>query len=239
MPLLDHFHAPLKDLPPWEAISTMWAASLARWLNRTLPQGEFIAYPTIHLGTQVEADVAEYEKRANGASVDGPVGNVATLPEAPPALLTLPVTFPDDLEIRVGTSRHELNLCGVIELVSQGNKKEPDERDAFVAKCLAYLSRGIGIVVIDVVTDRLANLHNLLVRRLGGKQQQLLLDDPPTYVASYRPVHRSHRNELDIWPYPAAIGSSLPEAPFALKRGPTIMLDLEATYLEATHDLGL
>ncbi|MCI0703141.1 MAG: DUF4058 family protein [Planctomycetia bacterium] len=237
MPLLDHFHPPLADLPPWSSVSTMWAASLARWLNNTLPVGEFVAYPTIHLGTQVEADVAEYDRRANGARSNGS-GGVATLPEAPPAVGTIPAVFPDNVEVRVGTSRHELNLCGVIELVSEANKKEVKEREAFVTKCAAYLQKGIGVVVVDVITNRLANLHNQLMRLLGGPAL-LIPNDPPNYVSSYRPVHRDDRNEIDVWPYPATISSPLPATPFALRAGPTFVLDLEGTYTEAVGDLGL
>jgi hypothetical protein len=238
MPLLDHFHPPLADLPPWSSVATTWAVSIMRWLNRTLPAGEFIAYPTIHLGAQVEADVAEYDKRGNGHAVNGN-GAVATLPQAPPAVGSFPAVFPDELEVRVGTSRHELNLCGVIELVSEANKKEIREREAFMAKCAAYLQRGIGVVIIDVVTNRLVNLHNQLMKFIGGTPQTLLVGDPASYVASYRPVHRDTRNEIDTWPYPVALESALPTTPFALRRGPTVMLDLESTYMEAIGDLGL
>jgi hypothetical protein len=236
MPLLDHFHPPYYDMPPWSSVATAWAMSLTRWLNSTLPKGEFVAFPTIHLGTQVEADVAEYDKRANGARTNG---GILTLPDAPPAVLTLPVTFPDDIEIRVGTSRHEWNLCGVIELLSEGNKKEVREQQAFVMKCAAYLQRGIGVVVVDVVTNRLANLHNHLIQLIGGPNPPVLPDTVPTYVAGYRPVHRDDRNELDIWPYPAPVGEPLPAVPLGLRAGPTVVLPLEATYTEAIRDLGL
>jgi hypothetical protein len=237
MPLLDHFNPPYYDLPPWSSVATSWAMSLTRWLNRTLPQGEFIAFPTIHLGTRVEADIAEYDKRANGEQPNG-IG-VATLPEAPPAVLTLPAIFPDDIEIRVGTSRHEWNLCGVIELVSESNKDRPNERQAFVMKCAAYLQRGIGVVVVDVVTNRLANLHNQLMGLIGGPHPPVLANDPATYVVGYRPVHRDERNEIDVWPYPVAAGDRLPAVPFALRRGPTVVLPLEENYTEAIRDLGL
>ena len=243
MPLRDHFHPPLLDLPPWSSIATTWAVTLMRWLNHTLPAGEFIAYPTIHLGTQVEADVAEYDMRGSGANGDHHNGNggaaVATLPVAPPAVATIEADFPDEIEVRVGTSRHELNLCGVIELVSEGNKKEVGERLAFVNKCAAYLQKGVGVVVIDVVTNRLANLHNQLMQMIGGPAPPLLGPTPPNYVAAYRPVRRAGRNEIDVWPYPVAVGAPLPAAPFALRRGPTLVVDLEATYTEAVRDLGL
>jgi hypothetical protein len=237
MPLLDHFHPPLAELPPWSSIATTWAVSLTRWLNATLSTDEFIAFPTIHLGTHVEADVAEYDKRGNGSHVNGN-GSVATLTEAPPAVGTFPVVFPDNIEVRVATSRHDWNLCGVIELVSGANKKEQNEREAFVTKCAAYLQRGIGVVVVDVVTNRLANLHNQLMRFLAGTTL-VMSGDPPNYVASYRPVYRADRNEIDVWHYSVAVGSSLPAAPFALRGGPTLVVDLEGTYTEAIRDLGL
>jgi hypothetical protein len=214
----------------------MWAAELVRWLNRTLPEDEFVAYPTLHLGTEVEADVAEYDLRTTGASASG---TTATLPQAPPAIATIAAVFPDSAEVRVGTTRDEWSLCGVIELVSEGNKKERGEREAFVAKCASYLQRGIGVVIVDVVTNRLANLHNQLVQLIGGPTPPLLPAQPPCYVAAYRPVHRGDRNEIDIWPYPVAIGSQIPAAPFALRAGPTIVLDLEGTYSEAVSVLGL
>ena len=44
---------------------------------------------------------------------------------------------------------------------------------------------------------------------------------------------------LDLWPYPAVIGEALPAAPLALLRGPTVVIDLEATYLETLADHGL
>jgi hypothetical protein len=108
-----------------------------------------------------------------------------------------------------------------------------------MAKCAAYLQRGIGVVIVDVVTNRLVNLHNQLMKFIGGTPQTLLVGDPASYVASYRPVHRDTRNEIDTWPYPVALESALPTTPFALRRGPTVMLDLESTYMEAIGDLGL
>jgi hypothetical protein len=238
MPLLDHFHNPGKRRLPWTTMAQAWALSLIGWLNRRLPRDEFRAEMNLHLGRQVEADVAEYDRRANGKHPNGD-GSVATMPEAPPALGTVEAVFPDDFEVRVGTSRHELSLCGVIEIVSEANKKELREREAFVRKRAAYLQRGIGVVAIDAVTNRLASLHNQLMQAIGGATPPLLPATAPTYTASYRPVHRDGRNEIDVWPYPAAVGSPLPAAPFALRGGPTLVLDLEATYAGAVRDLGL
>ena len=58
-------------------------------------------------------------------------------------------------------------LAGAIELVSPANKDRSTHRDAFVSKCETYLRQGIGLVIVDVVTGRKANLHNELLVRLA------------------------------------------------------------------------
>ncbi|MBY0458893.1 MAG: DUF4058 family protein, partial [Gemmataceae bacterium] len=131
-------------------------------------------------------------------------------------------------------------LVGVIELVSPANKKEQSEREAFVSKCVAYLKRGIGLVVIDVVTERHANLHNQLMEALGAQPSQLL-SDTPIYVSGYRPVHRrdTRANELEVWPYAATIGGLVPAVPLGLRGGPVVLLNLEGTYTAAIEATGL
>ena len=60
MPLLDHFHAPLHPSRPWESFHSRWANSIADELQRLLPP-RYVAEVQIHLGSSVEADVAEFE----------------------------------------------------------------------------------------------------------------------------------------------------------------------------------
>ena len=61
MPLLDHFHPPLLNrLPSWESFHSFWAVAIAEHLNQLLPR-RYIATVTTHLGSEVEADVAEFE----------------------------------------------------------------------------------------------------------------------------------------------------------------------------------
>jgi len=121
------------------------------------------------------------------------------------------------------------------------SQKEESERRAFVAKCVSYLRRGVGVVVVDLVTNRRTNFHNELLRVLAGPIPPPALPDAPTYVAAYRPVHRRTReaNEIEIWPYPARVGQPIPSAPLALRGGPLVVLPLELTYTEACRDLGL
>ena len=241
MPLLDHFHMPLLDDPPWTSLYTLWAAAVVRWLNHTLPAGEFRAFANVRLGAHVEADVAEYRRLpANGVHEPEPLSNgtVATLPAAPPAMATFPLSATDDIEVQIAESKHHMTIAGVIEFISPANKKELDERKAFVAKCASYLHRGIGVAIVDVVTNRHANLHNELMQAIGGPASMLLANSP-TYVAGYGPVVRSERMEMDAWCHPAIIGEEIPSVPLVLRRGPQVMLNLEGTYLEAIGDSGL
>ncbi len=140
MPLRDHFRPPLLDDPPWPSLYTLWVGGLVRWLNRALPRGEFRAFANVSLGPQVEADVAGYRRTgASGVHYAPADGGVATLPTAPPALGRVPLVLPDDIEVQVAEGRHAMTLAAVIEFVSPANKKEADERAAFVRKCAAYL----------------------------------------------------------------------------------------------------
>jgi hypothetical protein len=58
MPLLDHFHPPLYPRRSWESFHSRWTNSIADQLNELLPR-RYFAEVQLHLGSQVEADVAE------------------------------------------------------------------------------------------------------------------------------------------------------------------------------------
>lgn len=237
MPLLDHFRPPLTQDLKWESFNTLWVASLVRWLNRTLPRDEFRAMAQVNLGSSVEADVAEFRREP------APSGSrnwaISTLPQVAAPTATLPAVFPDEFEVQVADRLGNLLLAGVIEVVSPANKKEKSERDAFVAKCVSYLRQGVGVVIVDVVTERLANFHNELMQVVGGLNPPLFPTGTATYVAGYRPVRREARNEIDVWSEAAVVGNPVPSVPLALRRGPLVPLDLEGTYNETLTDSGL
>ena len=74
MPLLDHFHPPVSERRTWEGFHSLWAAALVEKLNSDVLDGEYFADMQVHLGSQVEVDVATLNEA--GAS-DGSQG-VAT-----------------------------------------------------------------------------------------------------------------------------------------------------------------
>ena len=245
MPLLDHFHGQTHIELPWPTMTQAWAVTLMGWLNRTLPKDRFQALTDIRLGPQVEADVAEYLRNDfpdsdYGSGSNGSVATLAAPTAAPPAVLTISALFADAIEVEIRERRAGRPIVGVIELVSPANKDRPAACDSFVAKAVAYLRNGIGVVFIDIVTERHANLHNQLMEAIGGENPQRM-PDTPIYVSGYRPVHRreSHANEIEVWPYAAVVGQPVPAVPLGLRGGPVVLLDLENTYTAAIEATGL
>jgi hypothetical protein len=235
MPLLDHFHAPIYPRHDWESFHARWAVALSDMLNGLLPE-RYLAEVQIHIGRQVEADVAEFELTP---SIYGEVGNgsqgvaVKVQTWAPPAAAqTVDILFPDDIEVQVFDMRESKHLVGAIELISPGNKDRPEARRTFSAKCVAYLQRGIGLVIVDIVTIRGGNLHHGVLDLLGQAEGSMLPADAALYAAAYHPVHRGDKNQLDLWPAVLALGQPLPRLPLALRGAFFVPVDLEATYIE-------
>ena len=127
---------------------------------------------------------------------------------------------------------------GAIELVSPGNKDHPDRRTQFLCKIVSYLQAGMGVVVVDLVTTRRSNLHDELVRLLN---QPAVAFPAATamYATSYRPAGTSNRPRVECWTWPLVVGQPLPSVPLALLGGPTLTLDLEATYSQSLRANGL
>jgi hypothetical protein len=235
MPLLDHFHEPLLSEDSWESFHSFWAVGIGENLNRLLPP-RYRALVQTHLGSQVEADVAEFERATDSAEekVNGPAGGVALHTYAPPvAAMTMPAVYPDEMEVQVIDRRGSMRLVAVVELVSPRNKDRPEARGAFAAKCAAYLERGVGVVVADTVTSHHFHLHNELVRVLQLASTFVLPEAEYLSAIAYRPVRRSDKNEIDVWPAPLVVGEPLPTLPLALRGARAVPLDLEGTYTQA------
>jgi hypothetical protein len=240
MPLLDHFRPPIKNRLPWESLHSGWIAGLAERLNALMPP-DFVALDRMRIDGGLEIDIGAVEEHEAESSpgVNGTIGGsntVATLPAIytpPPATGTAPFNFPDIVEVRVYRDRDERKLVGAIELVSPGNKDRTEKREAFVAKCLDYLNAGASLVIVDVVTERHAILHNDIVRLLPVQSTVVLPEESHLYAAAYRPVIRENRAEIDIWVNSFAVGDPLPTMPLRLIADYFVPVELEATYMEA------
>ena len=234
MALHDHFHPPLSVRRHWHAFHNAWATYIAADLNQRLPEGYF-AEANVQFG--IEIDVATFEEAGPEATHHASPGDGVDYPPAassaewsvPAPTQTIPIAIlTDTVEVLVFNREAGPTLAGAIELVSPANKDRPAHRDAFISKCAAYLQQGVGLVVVDVVTDRRANLHNELLARLhapgvGPWEAEL-------YAVSYRPVHRAGQPSLDMWQASVTVGSSLPMMPLWLRGNLCFPVDLDATY---------
>jgi hypothetical protein len=234
MPLLDHFHPPLQGRRHWEGFHGWWAAAIAGTLNDKLPQDYFAEFQ-VTVGTRIEVDVATFTEDAVPESLDTGGGTaVQTCVWSPPTpTAVVPALFPDDFEVQVFSSVAGPTLVAAIELVSPGNKDREDARRGFAAKCAAYLQRGIGLIVVDIVTSRHANLHDDLMALLCHSAGAAFPTPTPLYATAYRPVHRQERNEIDLWREPLALDQLLPTLPLAVRGLGCLAVDLEGTYMEA------
>lgn len=234
MPLLDHFHRPISERRNWEGFHGLWAAALVEKLNRDILGDEYFADMQVHFGSQVEVDVATLEESSR--PVKGVASSASTLAPiwAPPATnLVMPTVFPDDIEVQIYSTVTGAVLVGAIELASPGNKDRPETRRAFAAKCVSYLTRGIGLIVIDIVSNRLANLHNEVIGLLGYAQPFLLSPSVSMYAVAYRPSRLPSGDQIEMWPSALVLGEPLPLLPLALRNAGVVPVDLEQTYCEA------
>jgi hypothetical protein len=217
MPLLDHFHPPLSERRHWHSFHNSWATYLSSQLNALLPEGYF-AEANVQFG--VEIDVATFQEP--GANPP-PAGW-----QVPPPHASLPLELPEAVvEVGIFSRSGGPLLAGAIELVSPANKDRQTHRDALVSKCAAYLQAGVGLVLVDVVTERSTDFHRELLARLGVGDPG---PGPALSGSAYRPVERDGVTTLDVWREPVAVGQPLPTLPLWLRGGLCLPVELEATY---------
>ncbi|OAI50078.1 hypothetical protein AYO44_18050, partial [Planctomycetaceae bacterium SCGC AG-212-F19] len=187
MPLLDHFHPPLRGHRHWEGFHHAWAANIAQHLNREVLPPDFFAESEISLGPNLEIDVANFEVKDGREASASSTATAVWAPAKP--LLSFPVDFArlDVCEVRVYEELGGPQLRAAIELVSPANKDRPASRRTFAAKCAGYLKHAVAVVMVDVVTERTANLHQDLLEALEVSQSPW---ESPTqlYAVAYRPV---------------------------------------------------
>jgi hypothetical protein len=230
VPLLDHFHPPLSQERHWESFHATWAGEIMALLNQGgLPAGYF-AETQVHFGSRVEVDVASF--READTSPAGSNGGVAV--QAPGTVLVMPAVFPDEIEVQVYRRSGGATLVGAIELISPGNKDRPEARRAFAAKCAAYLQMGVGVLVVDIVTERQANLHDELIDLMGHDESFRYPHPSALYAVSYRPIRTAAAgDQIEARPTALALGQALPAMPLALRGGPVVPVTLETSYTSA------
>jgi len=234
MPLLDHFHPPLSRTHPWRGFHAAWAAAMARMLNAgVLPPG-YYAVPFLDHDGPVEIDVATLREPARAAG--GPVGVQPWTPASPGLAVAVEWPTADDVRVEVFADDGDPRLAAAVELVSPRNKDRPRSREAFASKCAGYLRRGCGLVVIDAVTTRRADLHADLLAALGADAVPASAPAAMSAV-SYRAVGRAEGGRLLAWPSALEVGEPLPTVPLWLGADLAVPLDLNASHTSACVDL--
>jgi hypothetical protein len=213
MPLLDHFSPPLFPPKSWESFLLTWAAGMVGYLNERLPQ-QFIAEVQPRLGRHAERDIEESGLEPGGATI------------------VVPTVFPDNIEVRVRDEYDCSQLRAVVLLATPVNKAHPAARRAFAAKCVTYLSQGVGLVAVDIVTTYRTSLHNALIDLMGCDSAFQSGEDLSLSATAYRPARRQERNLIDVWLNSLAIGGDLPRLPLALRGAGCLPLDLDTSYAE-------
>jgi hypothetical protein len=198
-----------------------------------LPEGYF-AEEHAQLGPMVEIDVATFTDHEASAPRSGGTATLSPRTWAPPApAIIVPAAFPDAFEVLVFDGEGGARLVAAIELVSPANKDRDTHRRAFAIKCASYLCRGIGLIVVDIVTSRRANLHNEIGQVLDQGEAFALPAEAALYGIAYRPIVRDGESRIEIWPSPLEIGRPLPVLPLALNAEIVLPIDLDSTYTVA------
>jgi Protein of unknown function (DUF4058) len=205
MPLLDHFHPPLSAERRWESLHSNWATKIADALTERWLPPNYIAEEHAHLGPSVQIDVATSAREASATS--------------------FPVVFPAPFEVLILSTDTGPQLVAAIELVSPSNKDRPTERRAFATKVASYLYQGISVIIVDIVTNRRANLHNEVLRVMEAADVLQLPPETSLYAVAYRSLRRSQGDEVDVWRSPLALGGDLPTLPLGLRADLVIPVD--------------
>jgi hypothetical protein len=237
MPLHDHFRPPLTREYEWENFHGDWITMMVQRLNTFHLSENFLAKGRSHRGTEVEVDIATLERLAyNGAPTrrrDTDEGGVATLAKTwspPQAAIMGAVEFAEEDLFEVQIHSEGLKLVGAVELVSLGNKDRPAKRRVFATKVASYLAQGVSVIVVDVVTTRLASLHAELIDVLELPER--FNWDSPSHLSAiaYRMIQIEKEIRLEIWPYALKVGEPLPTLPLWLAADLVVPLELEPTY---------
>ena len=206
-------------------------ASLALWLNEHLPAGWY-AEPHVHMGIEIDVAALEDADDTRNLSEEGPE---RWAPPSPAMTLDFPLAE-EEFAVRIMGDANGPEIVGAIELISRANKDRPASREAFVSKCETYLRAGMGLVIVDIVSNRHADLHVQLLERV---EAQPAAQNSPLYTAAYRPHGKNSTAKLEVWREELTIGGVIPTMPLYLKNGPVMPLDLSETYRQALKTIGI
>jgi hypothetical protein len=141
-------------------------------LNQILPP-RYLAGPHVHLGTEIEIDVAGFEKEEQPLSQPQHGNGMAWQPGQPSLAVETDLLNTDEYEVLVFDVERGRRLVAAIEIVSPSIKDRPESRPVFVAKCEAMLRKGVSVSIIDLVTSRHFNLYSELLELIGQRDESM------------------------------------------------------------------
>jgi hypothetical protein len=239
MPLRDHFVKDPTRRFAWEGFHSQWTTNIVRHLNRHIVPEHYHAESRVRLGTLAEIDIGtrdEFDDRP-ASPPSGLQGAMASY--SPPApVLTLETDLSQDDLFEVQVVNDELaQLVAAIELISSSNKDRPQSRHDFVVKCASLLKAHVSLVLIDIVTNRQANLFHELTQYLEIRAHKNPFPQVSLYACSLLPRGVNGHARVDVWPAQLKIGAQLPSLPLWLRDDIAVALELELTYEESCRDL--
>ena len=232
MPLRDHFHSPVNDKHRWDAVHGQWPGEIVRTLFDILPPG-FVAEPQVYHGAPFEVDVSMLEDNDRPSSLDERHGSTATKTAAPTLVVPVDLSTLDEYEVKIFDVDRDRTLVAAIELVSPANKDRPETRKQFTHKVLTLLRQDVCVAIVDIVTNRQANLYCELLSQLNRADPSLGEPAPFLYAVTLR-ARKPLRKQpmLDAWYFTLNLGQPLPTIPLWLSPELPIHLPLESNYSE-------
>ena len=196
----------------------------------------------VHSGSQVEIDVAAFEKDdapplSRMAEGNGGAQIAVWAPAQPSVAVETTLPDYDEYEVRIFDARRGRHLVAAIEIVSPANKDRPEHRNVFVAKCAALLQKGVSVSIVDLVTVKQFNLYIELLAVIGHTDPTLGDRLPHLYAASCRWTRQGKRTLLEAWSHVLNLREPLPTLPLWLSQDLVVPLDLEQSYEQACSDL--
>jgi hypothetical protein len=144
----------------------------------------------------------------------------------------------DSCEVRVYQDLGGAELRGAIELVSPANKDREGSRRTFAAKCADHLQHGIGLIIVDIVTARTANLHEELLENLEARGSVAAwASSTGLYAVAYRAVTVREAPHVEMWAEALTLGAALPVLPLWLAVDLCVPVRLEEGYLATCRSL--
>jgi hypothetical protein len=143
----------------------------------------------------------------------------------------------DDYAVRIFEGRLQGPPVAAVEIVSPSNKDRTEHRRAFVAKCAGLLQNGVCVTIIDLVTNRSADLYGESLD-FFGRDDPAPTDGPsPLRAVTCRWRRDDGSWRLAAWDGLLAIGRPLPTLPLWLAEDHAVPLELEASYEDTCRAL--